>query len=309
MEIWQLNTFKVVAEVLHFTRASKELKLTQSAVSHQIKSLEEELGVTLFSRNRRQISLTAQGSRVLDYANQILNQVDVMRQEIEENKGTLEGTIKIVAVTRSLNSPFYQIKQDFEALYPKIDLFFESVIAHESIFENVRKGISDIGFTAQTEGYEDLLSIPYGKFELLLVVGNNHRLASRKEVDLTELQNDSWFLFEPGSWFRKKTDEIFSAQNFIPHQISESNDGATIFLLIKDGAGVGFLPRWGIIDGLEEKKIIPVKLKGVKNYSSLSLVIKPENRSKLVSLFIDYLLRKQIEGIDIYKKTESNNIS
>ena len=68
MELWQLRTFSVVAKTLHFTRASKELELTQPAVSRQIKSLEEELGEKLFVRDKRKISLTAQRRVVLDYA-------------------------------------------------------------------------------------------------------------------------------------------------------------------------------------------------------------------------------------------------
>lgn len=305
MEIWQLNTFCVVAKTLHFTRASEELNLTQSAISHQIKSLEEELGVRLFNRDKRRISLTSQGSRVLKYANKMLHQVNVMRREIEENKESLQGTIKIVAVPRSLNSPFYQVKQHFESIYPDINLFFEAVLSSEAVFENVKKGISDIGFTTENEDFRGLMPIPYGSFEMMFLVGKNHRLAGKKEVDLKDLENENWLLFEKGSWLRRKTDEIFSQQNFQAKTISETNDGATIFLLIKDGGGVGFLPKWGILEGLEEEKIIPVKLKGVKTFTPLNIVVSPENHSKLVSVLVNYLLKKQLEGIEIEQKPKS----
>lgn len=303
MEIWQLNTFSVVARTLHFTRASKELNLTQSAVSHQIKSLEDELGVRLFNRENRRISLTRQGTKVLDYANKMLQQVKIMQREIKDNKEILEGTIKIIAVPRSLNSPFYQVKRHFESIHPEIQLFFEAVISSDSVFENVKKGASDIGFTTETEDFRGLMSIPYGSFEMMFVVGKTHRFAKRKEVDLSELTDEQWLLFEKGSWLRRKTDEIFLSQNFNPQKFSETNDGATVFLTIKDGAGVGFLPKWGILDGLEEGKVIPVKLKGVKSITQLNMVISPENHSKLVSVFIDYLLKKQLEGIELEKRT------
>lgn len=306
MEIWQLNTFSVVARTLHFTRASKELNLTQSAVSHQIKSLEDELGVRLFHREKRRISLTLQGSKVLDYANKMLNQVNIMRREIKENKEALQGTIRLVAVPRSLNSPFYQVKRHFESLYPDIQLFFEAVISSEAVFENVKKGTSDIGFTTEEDDFRDLMPIPYGSFEMMFVVGKNHHLANRKEVELSELEDENWLLFEKGSWLRRKTDETFSQQNFQPKHHSETNDGATVFLTIKDGAGVGFLPKWGILDGLEEGKVVPLKVKGVKSLTPLNIVIVPENHSKLVSVFIDYLLKKQLEGIELDRKPQSS---
>lgn len=306
MEIWQLNTFSVVARTLHFTRASKELNLTQSAVSHQIKSLEIELGVRLFNRENRRISLTSQGTKVLDYANKMLHQVKIMQREIQENKEVLEGTIRIIAVPRSLNSPFYQVKRHFESLHPDIQLFFEAVISSDSVFENIKKGASDIGFTTETEDFRGLIPIPYGSFEMLFVVGRNHRFAKQKEVTLNELSEEQWILFEKGSWLRRKTDEIFSDHDFTPQKISETNDGATVFLSIKDGAGVGFLPKWGILDGLEEGKVVPVKLKGVKTITPLNMVISSENHSKLVSVFIDYLLKKQLEGIDLERKSASS---
>lgn len=301
MEIWQLETFKVVANTLHFTQASKELNLTQSAVSYQIKSLEEELGVQLFNRDKRKISLTSQGARVLDYANKMLDEVSIMKREIEENKDTLKGTLKVVAVTRSLNSPFYQIKQNFESIYQEVDLYFEAVLDSEEVFEHIRKGISDIGFTTKDNDFGNLLAIPYGKFEMLFVVGKNHRLTGKKQVRFGDLENEEWILFEEGSWIRRITDEVFRRHSFKPKKISESNDGSTNFLLIKDGAGVGFLPKWGILDGIEEEKIIPVKLTGVKCQAPLNIVIKPENRTKLVSVFVDYLLKKQVEGIEMFK--------
>jgi DNA-binding transcriptional LysR family regulator len=303
MEIWQLNTFKVVAKTLHFTQASQELNLTQSAVSHQIKSLEEELGVTLFSRGKRRISLTSHGNRVLNYANKMLNQVDLMRQEIKDNKESLQGTIKVVAVPRSLNSPFPHIKQDFEAIHPDIELSFEAVLESETVFENLRKGTSDIGFTTKNEDFEDVLPIPWGKFEMLFVVGKNHRLVGKKEIALNELQDEEWILFEEESWLRRKTNEMFAEQNFTPKKISDSNDGATISALIKDGVGVGFLPSWGIVDILEEGKLVNIKLKKVKVETPLNIVILPTNNSKLVSLLVNYLLEKRVQGIDLHKKS------
>jgi DNA-binding transcriptional LysR family regulator len=305
MEIWQLNTFKVVAKTLHFTQASYELKLTQSAVSHQIKSLENELGVKLFLREKRKISLTSQGNRVLDYANKMFRQIEVMRNEIEDNKETLEGLVKIVAVTRSLNCPFSEFQRDFQSIYPEIDLKFDSVYEYSTIFDNLRKGISDIGLTVRNDDLGDLLSIPYGQFELLFVVGKNHRFANRKTVNIKDLENDKWVLFEKGGWLRAKTDEIFKKHNFDPKNISDSNDGNIVYSLIKEGESIGFMPSWGIFEALEDGKLIHIKVKDVSFKAPLNIVILPNNRSKLISVFINYLLEKKIKGIDPYKKSKT----
>ncbi len=303
MEIWQLNTFKVVAKTLHFTQASQELNLTQSAVSHQIKSLEEELGVRLFMREKRKISLTAQGNRVLNYADKMFRQIDVMRQEIKENKETLEGLVKIVAVTRSLNCSFSEVQRDFQLAYPEIDLRFDSVYEYSTIFENLRKGISDIGLTVRNEDSGEFVSIPYGQFELLFVVGKNHRFADRKIIELKDLEDEKWVLFEEGGWIRGKTDELFKKHNFKPKRITDSNDGNIVYSLIKEGKSVGFMPSWGIFEALQDGKLVHVKIKGVVCKAPLNIVIMPNTHSKLVSVFVNYLLDKQVSGIDLYNKS------
>jgi DNA-binding transcriptional LysR family regulator len=303
MEIWQLNTFKVVAKTLHFTQASQELNLTQSAVSHQIKALEEELGVRLFMREKRKISLTAQGSRVLNYADKMFRQIDVMRQEIEENKESLEGLVKIVAVTRSLNCSFSEVQRDFQLDYPEIDLRFDSVYEYSTIFENLRKGVSDIGLTVRNEDLGELVSIPYGQFELLFVVGKNHRFADRKIIELKDLEDEKWVLFEEGGWIRGKTDKLFKEHNFKPKHISDSNDGNIVYSLIKEGKSVGFMPSWGIFEALEDGKLINLKIKGVVCKAPLNIVIMPNMHSNLVSVFVNYLIDKKVSGIDLYNKS------
>ncbi len=304
MEISQLRTFSVVAKKLHFTNASKELNLTQSAVSYQIKSLEEEVGEKLFVREKGKISLTNKGKVVLAYASKIFQQIEVMKRDIEDNKDSLKGKIKLIAITRSLNSPFPKIKLDFRKKYKDIELTLETVQNSETVLERVRRGSFDIGFTTQTDNFGDLLAIPYGEFEMLFVVGKDHSLSKMSKVSLEDLKDEEWILFEKDSWLREKTDKIFSQKGFVPQKTSESNDGAIIRELIKNGAGVGFLPSWGIFESLELGRLIDIEIVGLRTKIPLNMVISQEKHSKLVSLFVDYLLERQVSGIHLYKKTQ-----
>ena len=82
MELWQLRTFCVIADTLNFTKASERLNLTQSAVSHQIKSLEDELGVKLFVRGKRGVKLTDAGRSAVESSRRILDEAELMRQQV-----------------------------------------------------------------------------------------------------------------------------------------------------------------------------------------------------------------------------------
>lgn len=306
MEIWQLNTFRVVAQTLHFTRASEELNLTQSAVSHQIKSLEEELGVKLFTRDKRKISLTPQGQTVLDYANKMLQQIDEMKREIEENRETLKGKLKLVAITRSLDNPFPQIRKKFNELHNEIKLSFQTVLGTDTMLKKVRSGEADVGFSVidalDLFNYEGLLTIPWGEFKMMFVVGKKHLLASKKEVPLHELKNEEWILFEKGSWIRNTIDNCFDQYNFEPDDVYETNDGAVIRSMVKNEEGISILPGWGILDDLKSGELISIKPKNVRTHVPVNIVVSSAQRSKLVSALIEFLLETEVEGLLVYKR-------
>ena len=306
MEISQLNTFRVVARTLHFTRASEELNLTQSAVSHQIRALEDELGVKLFVRNKRKISLTPHGQKVLDYANKMLQQLEDMRYEIEDNRETLKGELKLVAITRSLDNPFPQVRRSFKESYADIKLSFQTVLDTEIMLQKVRRGEADIGFSAidvlNLYDYEGLLTVPWGEFEMMFVVGKNHHLASKKEFDLPELKDEEWILFERGSWARSTIDNCFDDHNFEPDNVYETNDGVVIRSMVKNGEGISILPSWGISDDLGSGNLISIKPKNVNMDVPLNIIISSAQRSKLVSAFIDFLLEIEIKGLRVNKK-------
>src|ERR671923_1087852 len=95
MEIQQLRYVEAVARHRHFTRAAEELHIAQSALSHQIRRLEAELGTELFSRNSRSVSVTEAGEAVATRARGVLDQVDGLRHEVDELRGLVRGEIRV----------------------------------------------------------------------------------------------------------------------------------------------------------------------------------------------------------------------
>ena len=101
MELWQLRTFRAVAESLNFTKASQALNLTQSAVSHQIKALEKELGEPLFFRTKRGVKLTEAGKTALEYAERILDEAQALSERISGREHTPVGHVRAAAATQA----------------------------------------------------------------------------------------------------------------------------------------------------------------------------------------------------------------
>ena len=112
MELWQLRTFSEIAEISNFTKASEKLNLTQSAVSHQIKALESELGVKLFVRAKRGVVLTEDGKTALKHARIILAQADEMMEVLAGRERRLTGTVRVAAATQALVHLFAPLFED-----------------------------------------------------------------------------------------------------------------------------------------------------------------------------------------------------
>src|SRR5215218_10272984 len=148
MELWQLRTFTAIAETLNFTKASEKLNLTQSAVSHQIKALEEELGVQLFVRAARGVTLTDAGKKALVYAKRILAESEQMLASVAGRERALAGTVRVAAATQALVYLFAPLFENFMDSYESVELVFRTSTSTEQTVADVLDGRVDVGFAS-----------------------------------------------------------------------------------------------------------------------------------------------------------------
>ena len=137
MEIWQLRTFTTIAETLNFTKASEKLHLTQSAVSHQIKALETELGVPLFIRAKRGVILTDAGKIALEYAKRILDEAEEMRERVTGREKALAGRVRVAAATQALVYLFAPLFENFMDEHESVELVFGTTTSTEQTVEDI----------------------------------------------------------------------------------------------------------------------------------------------------------------------------
>src|SRR4051794_30673390 len=148
MEIWQLRTFKMVAETLNFTRAAERLNLTQSAVSHQIKALEAELGEPLFIRAKRGVKLSQAGKAALDLVQQILNDADALKERISGRENAPTGRVRAAAATQAFVHLFASIFESFMRQFEGVELTFRTTVSTEQTVADILDGTADVGFAS-----------------------------------------------------------------------------------------------------------------------------------------------------------------
>src|SRR5215813_6154419 len=207
MEMSQLRTFRAVAETLNFTRAAERLNLTQSAVSHQIKALEEELGEPLFIRAKRGVKLSQAGKIALEHAGRISEEVDALRERFGGRDRSPSGRVRAAAATQAFVHLFAPLFESFMRQHRGIEVSFRTTVSTEQTIADILNGVADVGFASLPVYSPNLQVTELFEDELIVIVGRGHRLASKRLATIEEIGNERLILFERGASIRRATDD------------------------------------------------------------------------------------------------------
>ena len=303
MELWQLRTFRMVADTLNFTRAARELNLTQSAVSHQIKALETELGEPLFIRAKRGVRLSESGKLALEHAERILDDAEALRERVSGHKNLAAGSVRVAAATQALVYLFAPFFEAFMRTNPGIELSFRTTVSTEQTIAGILDGAADIGFASWPVYAPALRVEQLVEDELMLIVGQHHRLANRRTVGVTEIERERLVLFERGSSIRRATDQFFDSVGIRPALALESNDTYFIKLMTEHGWGITLLPRWAVSEEVKDGKLAQLRITGHTLRRSVKMVSLGRFQSAATRTFHSFML-SQKDGLKKLAKGE-----
>jgi LysR family transcriptional regulator, low CO2-responsive transcriptional regulator len=242
MDVRQLQMFKTVAELGGFTKAGTKLFVSHSAISRQIKLLEDELHAQLFVRRGKQVTMTEAGRLLLPRAEAILNQVADAATRVLEISQSPERRIHIGTSTTTLSSFLPPILESLRKLHPKLALLITTGLA-DAIVEEIRAGTIDVGLIALPIEERGLTVQPLYREEFVVAVGNRHPLAKKRTVHLRELQNVPMILWPRGSGFRRAVDNFFSHVGLAPMVRLELENEEAIEKAVCEGVGISFLSK------------------------------------------------------------------
>lgn len=191
MNLSQLYYFRKLAQLEHYTKAAKELYITQPSLSDSISSLEDELGISLFQREGRNIKLTKDGEEFYHYVCSALNELETGITLAKEKAGGVGGVIDLGCIPTLLGDFLPKAVNGYiHAKNPKVKFnIFQGMSL--SIMEGIKNGTYDIGFCSRADDEPELVFIPVMAQELIAVVNNQHPLAEKKAVHIKELKEYS----------------------------------------------------------------------------------------------------------------------
>lgn len=228
-----LNQFIAVAEHSNFTHAAQALNMAQPPLSMTIKKLEQQLGVSLFHRQGKKVSLTLEGEVLYKHAKQVERTINDTRLAMAELKGLEKGEVRI-GMPSMLGSYFFpEILMAFKSRYPKLKLTVVNA-GTRSIEKMLRNGDLDIGVINHTTQSEHLATDHLLTSNMVATVGKQHPLSARKSISFSEFFQHELVLFESG-YFHREFIEAKSEQYNMPMQFSfETNLLPMILSIVKN---------------------------------------------------------------------------
>jgi LysR family transcriptional regulator, low CO2-responsive transcriptional regulator len=292
MEMRHLQTIVIAAESQSFTRAAETLGLTQAAVSQHVAALEKELRTALFDRGPRSVTLTDTGRRVYERARQILDLVELIREEAGQQQPGVSGTITIACSTVPSEWLLPEILVRFRQLYPDVQ---ESVRVSDSAeaIQAVESGTAEVGLVGELPRAKNLCAKAIAQDELTLVVAPDHEFASEKQIKPDDLCGQPLIVREPGSGSRRCIEEALSKVGIVATDLRlsmEVNSNDAIRAAVERGVGISFLSVRAIEREVRDGRLIPIEMEGFRAVRNLYLVTDPQRLpSRVVREFLDCL--------------------
>lgn len=288
-----LKTFVTLVEVKNFTKTAEMLLMSQPSVSLHIKKLEEEFQTKLFLRSPKFLKVTLTGEILYDRAKQMITIYEQTRQDIQEHDRSIKGELKIGASFTIGEYILPSLLIDLQKDYPELEL--QVVIGNtEEIVQAVRLYKVDIGLIEGQTNEKELSVHPFMQDELFVVSSNDHELAYKEEVEITDLHDQAWVTREVGSGTREYLNHVIRSNGLkIKSILTISSNQGIKETLIKNGVGLALLSQSVIERDVQNKILSIIQLKNESFNRTLSYVYSPIMEDKKnVKTFITELNKK-----------------
>ncbi|MDX1920641.1 MAG: LysR family transcriptional regulator [Candidatus Caenarcaniphilales bacterium] len=280
IELKQLEYFLAVANNLSFTKAAEEIHVAQPAISQQIKYLEFVLGVPLFNRDNKKVSLTEAGELFRKSAIKVLESVDKAVEVIEELRGLERGTVSIAMSSTVATILMADLIHEFRAQFPDIKVRASEAVTSDSI-QKLQNGDLDLAIVTLPIQEDSSTNVEtLFDEDLEAIVSNNHPLAQSDitTLNLVELNSYQWILANNSNGLRRVINDACEQRGFCPIPSIEVDRISSVKnILIYSKEGVTILPPTAVLHELSLGLVKRIPLKDIRIFRTVGLASKPKH--------------------------------
>jgi DNA-binding transcriptional LysR family regulator len=255
----QLTAFATLARTGSFTRSAQELYLTQSAISHAIKALEQEAGCRLVERAGRRVALTQSGEQFLRHVEKILGEMKAARRGLDELTRWGHGRLRLGASTTACQYILPTVLREFKQSFPKCVITIDPG-DHARQMELLLNNRIDLALMLEPEGVKELAFVPLFSDEMRFLVGPEHAWARAGRVARETFEEETLIIYNHTSYTFRLVKDYFREEGLPLTNILELGSMEAIKELVKIGLGVGVLAPWVAMREIESGALLSLPL-------------------------------------------------
>ena len=243
IEFRHLRTIKAIHECGGLARAADQLNITQSALSHQIKGLEDQAGVKLFLRRSKPMKLSAAGLRLLRLADQILPQVEAMQDEFSSLRAGRTGRMHIAIECHACFEWLFPVLESFRKSWPDVDVDIRPGLAFDAL-PALQKEEVDLVVSSDPEGLPGIEFVELFDYNAVFVAASSHPLANRPYIEAEDFRGQTLITYPVERARLDVFSQLLIPARVEPTTIRQVELTAVILLLVASNRGISVLPDW-----------------------------------------------------------------
>ena len=289
MHLETLKVFCDVVETRSFSVAASQNFVTQSAVSQQIRTLEERYGRRLLERTRGNVQLTPAGEILYQVSKEIVQRYQDMEAQLQVVAQRVAGTVRVATVhSIGLYELSVQIKRYLKA-YPQVHLHLEYSRSNK-IYEDALRGQVDLGVVAYPSRRPQITVLPFREDRLVLACPPSHPLARHRQVSIRKLQGEHLVGYERDIPTRRETDRLLRRYGVEVRYVMELDNVETIKRVVEIGTGLAILPEPAVRPEVKNKTLAAVHLSDELFLRPLGIIHRQgKHFSPATEKFIEFL--------------------
>ncbi|TPJ38348.1 LysR family transcriptional regulator [Mesorhizobium sp. B2-5-13] len=281
MRYVQLRAFHQVAISGGFSRAAEALFLTQPAISDQVRKLEEEYDVLLFNRNKKQVTLTHSGQKLLEITHRMFDTEQQALELLTESRALRAGTLRIVA---DAAHHLLHILGSFRARYPGVQVSVRAGNT-ETVISSLYSYDADIGVLGEVPTGRDFEVLKLNSTPIIAFASIDHPLAGRKSLTLKQLALESLVMRERGSKTRQKLEDLAAVSKIELRPVIEAEGREAVREIVASGAGIGFVSA---AEFGQDSRLVAITIDAPETLMDEALIcLRERSGGKLVRAFLD----------------------
>ncbi len=291
MTLHQLKVFLQVARQRSFSRAAKSLFISQPSVSYQVRELESELHVELFSQAGRRISLTQAGHILHDYAQQVERLLEDAVLALQELRGLERGTLRVGASTTAGIYVLPEILGAFKHAHPKIEVRLE-IGNWQQVQSRLLENQLDLVVAGEPSQQPQLAVEPLMPNQLVAVAAPDHPLARQRAISLERLTEEGFIIREAGSGTRSTIEKLLAERGITLSVAMELGSNGAIKQAVAAGLGVAILSRPALTLELETQRLVVLDVEGFPVHRTWNIVYRRAGHLSIPAVAFRQFLRE-----------------